>query len=177
MLEVATRSDTVGDEGPVTRFYLQLEAEHTLDPFSYQSKPTREEKDAGLSHFRRQSGAEATGSKEGQARLESPRTGAGRKGGVRNSHGTVKSEVLMRYFVRLTCPKGGVALDLFTGSGTIGVAAIKEGYRYIGYDINNSDAQPYVEISRARITWADGAGELVPRESLRAVVSGKGMLG
>ena len=81
----------------------------------------------------------------------------------------------MRYFVRLVCPKNGIVLDLFTGSGTVGAVAVQEGRRFIGCEINDSDAEPYVELARARITYAEGAGELVPRESLR-VPSNGGML-
>lgn len=170
MTASATRIDIPGDEGPISRFYLQLPSESRLVPYRYQPKPARAEKDAGLTYFRRRSAAEATDSKDGQARLQNARTGAGRTGGARNIHNTIKSEELLRYFIRLVARRGKIVLDLFSGSGTVGTAAVKEGCRYIGFDVNNTDEHPYVEISRARITWAEGAGVLVPRESLQAVV-------
>lgn len=171
----ANRLDTIGDEGPITRFYLQLPSTEIVVPYRYQPKPSRAERDGGLTHFRARTGAEATDSEEGQARLDNPRTGAGRGGGAKNIHPTGKSDEWMRYCVRLVCPPGGIVLDLFAGSGTTGGAAVKEGRRFIGYELNNTDEHPYVEIARARITWAEGAGELVPRESLRGDTSGGSM--
>lgn len=166
------------NSGAVTRYYLCLpRTEPGLEPFVYQPKPNREEKEAGLSHFRARSAAEATGSKDDQARLENPRTGAGRTGDVKNVHGTVKSEDLLRYFVRLVCPKGGVVVDLFAGAGTVGAAAVKEQRRFIGYELYDSDEEPHASIARARIHYADGAGELVPRESLRPAVDRSTMFG
>jgi len=175
MTEQASRADTHADAGPVTRFYLQLPSTEPRLPYRYQPKPSRSEKDEGLRHFRARSGAEATDSEEGQARLDNPRTGAGRGGGAANIHPTTKSEEWMRYAVRLVCPPGGVVLDLFTGSGTTGAATVKEQRRFIGFELNNTDEHPYVELSRARIRYAEGAGELVPRESLRAPTSGGSM--
>ena len=60
----------------------------------------------------------------------------------------VKPLSLMRYLCRLTAtPMGGVVLDPFMGSGTTGVAAIQEGRRFIGVEL---DPQ-YCEIARRRI--------------------------
>jgi site-specific DNA-methyltransferase (adenine-specific) len=47
--------------------------------------------------------------------------------GAGNTHPTVKPVSLMRWLLRLVVPPGGVALDLFAGSGTTGVAACEEG--------------------------------------------------
>ena len=62
-------------------------------------------------------------------------------------HPTVKPEGLMRYLVRLVTPPGGVVLDLFCGSGSTGVAAVKEGLQFLGID----KTPEYVQLSRARI--------------------------
>lgn len=166
MTEQPIRTQSPGDAGPVTRFFLQLR-EEPLVPFHYEAKPTRAEKDAGLRYFRRHTGAQATGSQDGQARLANARTGAGRTGGARNMHATVKGRKYMQWSVRLVCPPGGIVLDQFTGSGSTGVGAVSEGRRFIGFELHNSDDEPHVEIARARIQHADGTGELVPRESLR----------
>ena len=42
------------------------------------------------------------------------------------SHPTVKPIDLMRYYVRLVCPPGGLVLDPFAGTGTTGAAALAE---------------------------------------------------
>ena len=69
---------------------------------------------------------------------------------VRNHHPTVKPVDLMRWLVRLVTPPGGVVLDPFTGSGTTGVAARNEGFRFIGIEREAA----YVEIARRRISAA-----------------------
>ncbi|WP_438301639.1 DNA-methyltransferase [Pseudomonas sp. NMS19W] len=64
-----------------------------------------------------------------------------------NSHPTVKPTDLMAYLLRLVTPTGGVALDPFMGSGSTGKAAIREGFHFIGCEID----EQYVAIARARI--------------------------
>lgn len=49
--------------------------------------------------------------------------------GEGNDHPTVKPLALMRYLVRLVTPPNGLVLDPFAGSGTTGVAAVREGFR------------------------------------------------
>lgn len=69
-----------------------------------------------------------------------------------NNHPTVKSLSLMSYLCRLITPPGGIILDPFTGSGTTGVAAIQEGFKFIGCDMEPE----HIEIARARIKhWAE----------------------
>lgn len=65
----------------------------------------------------------------------------------RNHHPTVKPTDLMRYLCRLVTPPGGVVLDPFTGSGSTGKAAMLEGFRFIGIELDPG----YVEIARARL--------------------------
>ena len=67
-----------------------------------------------------------------------------------NFHPTVKPTDLMRYLCRLVTPPGGVVLDPFMGSGSTGKAAILEGFRFIGIDLNPE----YIEIARGRIAQA-----------------------
>jgi hypothetical protein len=160
---------TYRDTGTAARYYRQFHTDE-LDDFScfaYLAKPHRSEKDAGCDHFRARSGAEATQSEEGQARLNSPRSGAGRKGGARNVHPTPKGIELVRYFTKMITPPGGVVLDLFAGSGTGGVAAIIDGFRWIGAELNDTDEEPFVSIARARLHHVEGRS-FIPRESLRA---------
>jgi DNA modification methylase len=51
--------------------------------------------------------------------------------GAGNTHPTVKPQKLMCWLVRLICPPGGLVLDLFAGSGTTGLACLREGFRCI----------------------------------------------
>jgi DNA modification methylase len=67
-----------------------------------------------------------------------------------NTHPTVKPTDLMRYLCRLVTPAGGVVLDPFMGSGSTGKAAVLEGFRFIGIEL---DPQ-YVEIAERRIATA-----------------------
>jgi site-specific DNA-methyltransferase (adenine-specific) len=51
-----------------------------------------------------------------------------------NAHPTVKPTDLVQWLVRLVTPPGGTVLDPFTGSGSTGVAARREGFRFIGIE-------------------------------------------
>lgn len=68
---------------------------------------------------------------------------------ARNVHPTVKPIELMRWLVRLVTSPGGIVLDPFAGSGTTGIAAVLEGFDFVG--VERDDA--YAEIARARIAW------------------------
>ena len=61
-----------------------------------------------------------------------------------NNHPTVKPIALMEYLIKMVTPKGGVVLDPFTGSGTTGVAALQNGYQFIGIE-KESDYIPIIE--------------------------------
>lgn len=123
--------------------------------FFYCSKAARSEKDAGLDHLTPSTGGEATGREDGSAGVDNPRAGAGRTGGARNSHPTCKSIALMSWLVRLVTPPGGTVLDPFAGSGTTGVAALKEGMNFIGCEQGGED-DAYIPILLGRIRHALG---------------------
>jgi len=59
----------------------------------------------------------------------------------------------MRWLVRLVTPPGGLVLDPFTGSGTAGIAAKEEGFRFLGFELSEEN----VEIAQARIEHAEHA--------------------
>lgn len=67
--------------------------------------------------------------------------------GSNNIHPTVKPIKLMRYFCKMITVPGGVVLDPFMGSGTTGIAGLKEGFKFIG--IENDDQ--YFEIAQSRL--------------------------
>jgi site-specific DNA-methyltransferase (adenine-specific) len=74
---------------------------------------------------------------------------AGKKDrGVSNDHPTVKPTDLMAYLCRLVTRPGGIVLDPFMGSGSTGKAAIREGFLFVGIEMDSS----YVDISDARIS-------------------------
>lgn len=67
--------------------------------------------------------------------------------GEGNSHPTVKPIKLMEYLINLVTPPNGVVLDPFMGSGTTGVAALRNGYRFFGCELNES----YFQICKSRM--------------------------
>lgn len=68
-------------------------------------------------------------------------------GKVKNNHPTVKPVALMRYLCRLITPPNGVVLDPFMGSGSTGIAALLEGFNFIGMERE----EKYMEIAKVRI--------------------------
>ncbi len=72
--------------------------------------------------------------------------------GEGNTHPTVKPTDLMAYLCRLVTPPGGVVLDPFMGSGSTGKAAMREGFRFIGIEMDSE----YLAIAEARIAHEAG---------------------
>ena len=128
-----TGAETIGDSGGASRFF-------------YVAKASRSERDAGVEGAAK-SGGELTNRKDGSAGLNNPRAGAGRTSGGKNVHPTVKPITLMRYLVRLITPAGGKVLDPFAGSGSTGVAAVLEGFDFLGIEMS----EEYTEIAMQRI--------------------------
>lgn len=77
--------------------------------------------------------------------------------GEGNNHPTVKPTALMRYLCRLVTPPGGLVLDPFMGSGSTGKAAMLEGFRFIGCELDPD----YVAIARRRIEDAQRQVRLI----------------
>lgn len=67
-----------------------------------------------------------------------------------NNHPTVKPTDLMAYLIRLVTPPGRTVLDPFMGSGSTGKAAMREGFRFIGCELEAA----YYEIAKRRIEHA-----------------------
>jgi site-specific DNA-methyltransferase (adenine-specific) len=117
------------------------------------AKPSRSERETGLDDLQSKKGHEAVHRKEGTAGLDNPRAGAGRTANeVKNFHPTVKPTKLMAWLCRLLTPKGGIVLDTFLGSGTTGVSASMEGFKFIGTEMNPE----YCDIALQRIKHATG---------------------
>jgi site-specific DNA-methyltransferase (adenine-specific) len=67
--------------------------------------------------------------------------------GEYNDHPTPKPISLMRYLCRVYAPDNGLIMDPFMGSGSTGIAALQEGQKFVGIDLD----QHYVDISERRI--------------------------
>jgi len=81
-----------------------------------------------------------------------------RERGENNNHPTVKPIALMTYLCRLVTPPNGIILDPFMGSGSTGIAAIGEGYDFVGIE-RDSD---YFAIAQNRINATPLSNTLQP---------------
>jgi DNA modification methylase/ParB-like chromosome segregation protein Spo0J len=68
------------------------------------------------------------------------------KNADRTDHPTQKPVELIERIIKASCPDDGLVLDLFMGSGTTGVAAIKTKRRCIGFEMNPL----YIQIAENR---------------------------
>ena len=124
-------TETYGDTGSAARFFYCAKA----------SKADRDEGCEGMPLGEPPASARSKPAEGRKNALGNPRS---------NHHPTVKPTDLMRYLCRLVTPPGGVVLDPFMGSGSTGKAAILEGFRFVGIEMNAD----YLEIARARIEHA-----------------------
>jgi site-specific DNA-methyltransferase (adenine-specific) len=112
------------DSGGAARFFHNFEPEYDA-PFFYTGKITSGERKRDLEEE-----------------------------GLINKHPTTKTLKLMTFLVRLITPPGGTVLDPFAGSGSTLVAAVQNGFRFIGIE---QDPE-YIEIAKGRL------GKAVERE-------------
>lgn len=129
---------TYGDTGGASRFF---------PTFRYQAKPSTAERNQGAGSLPARIasviGEDTTGPISKVSTM--PRA---------NHHSTTKSIELMRWLCRLIVPAEGLVLDPFTGSGSTGVAAIEEHFRFTG-----CEREPdYCAIARARIGFVAERG-------------------
>lgn len=64
-----------------------------------------------------------------------------------NDHPTPKPIALMEYLIKIYCPEGKIVLDPFNGSGSTGLAALKNNRPFYGFDMS----EKYCEIAEKRI--------------------------
>jgi len=124
-----------GDSGGASRFF-------------YTAKTSRAEREVGRMY------AEDQGTKRRAGLAGADRDGdlddlseRWRARPTHNDHPTVKPVDLMQWLCRLVTPPGGLVLDPFLGSGSTGMAALREGFDFIGIEREPE----YVAIARARI--------------------------
>jgi site-specific DNA-methyltransferase (adenine-specific) len=65
----------------------------------------------------------------------------------KNVHPTIKPVKLMSYLINLIMPPTGIVLDPFMGSGSTGIAALLNGYDFIGIEMDKC----YIDIAQMRI--------------------------
>ena len=121
--------------------------------FFYCAKASKRDRDEGLEAFE----AKRTGAMQATAD-GSMLTGSGNERTTTraNHHPTVKPTDLMRYLCRLVTPPCGIVLDPFTGSGSTGKAAMREGFNFIGIERDPE----YIAIASSRIAQAVSPGLL-----------------
>jgi site-specific DNA-methyltransferase (adenine-specific) len=124
--------DPAGAKGSAARFF-------------YCPKASKKDRDEGLEGFEGAKFAPTMGNGIG-AKEHDPETATPKK----NFHPTVKPTALMQYLCRLITPTGGVVLDPYMGSGSTGKAAVKEGFSFVGCELD----EDYYEIAKARIETA-----------------------
>jgi hypothetical protein len=114
--------------------------------FIYCAKASKSERNAGLGGLPER--RESDRAKDDGVGGDNPRnrTNEARQ----NFHPTVKPLALMRYLVKLVTPPNGTVLDPFLGSGSTAVAAILEGFDWIGCEMT----EDYFPIIEARVEWA-----------------------
>ncbi len=118
--------------------------------FFYCAKPSRNERDLGLEDFQKKLNTHSTyGLHSDQGLINNGRNPENRNREVANHHPTIKPIKLMEYLVNLVTPKGGIVLDPFMGSGTTGMATVKNGFGFIGVEREKD----YFEIAEARVNY------------------------
>jgi DNA modification methylase len=124
--------------------------ETTSNPKTQSGYETKES--AGFSPFSKDSGSLYAGDSGSAARFfYSAKADAADRCG--SKHPTVKPVDLMAYLVRMVTPPGGVTLDPFAGSGSTGMACLREGFDCI---LIEREAQ-YVADIHKRLAHVEGA--------------------
>ena len=128
-----TVTDTYGDKGGASRFF-------------YCPKVSKRERNAGCEELEAkrvcQGGYDTDWSSDKEGDI-----GINKVKEYKNSHPTVKPIELMAYLCRLVTPPNGIVLDPFMGSGSTGCAAIKEGFKFCGMEMD----EDYFGIATKRI--------------------------
>ena len=114
--------------------------------FMYCAKASKKDRDEGLESF--------IAAKTNDGRAVDADNAYQRGASLRqNIHPTVKPTDLMAYLCRLVTPPGGVVFDPFMGSGSTGKAALREGFGFIGCEMDAA----YFAIAEARLAAVKAA--------------------
>lgn len=156
----------IGDDARASRFFPSFgwTSDDPYFGFKHCPKASRRERNAGCEHLPVRRGRMNMSGKCvncGKGRLDGCREGPCCDnpeynneemvfGDVPNFHPTVKPVALMRWACRLVTPPGGTILDPFMGIGTTGVAAVREGFNFVGVEMSKE----YHEVASARVNHA-----------------------
>ena len=66
---------------------------------------------------------------------------------LRDEHYAPYPKKLVERMIVAGCPKGGIVLDPFFGSGTTGLVALENGRKFIGIELNPD----YIKIAEKRL--------------------------
>jgi len=131
--------DTYGDKGSAARFFKQF------PPLMYIPKASKKDRNSGCEKLEKKQSIGGGGTNNSKDDV------CGEYGSIKakapNYHPTTKNTVMMAYFCKLITPTGGTVLDPFMGSGSTGVGAKKEGFGFIGIELDKG----YYEIAKTRI--------------------------
>lgn len=128
---IRTEDVDYGDKGSAARFF-------------YVAKASKSERNAGLEdHQDREKYTASVSGKTGGAAGRAKHPNRPRK----NHHPTVKPVNLMRYLVKLVTPPDQICLDPFMGSGTTGIACMREQRVFLGIERELE----YARIAKGRI--------------------------
>ncbi|WP_236222262.1 DNA-methyltransferase [Pseudomonas asiatica] len=130
-----------GGMRPALDHSARVEADKSAARFFYCAKASRADRNDGLAAGEQPAVAARATMRE-RENADCPR----RNG---NHHPTVKPTDLMAYLLRLVTPPGGTALDPFMGSGSTGKAAMREGFNFIGCELEPE----YLAIAKVRIEY------------------------
>lgn len=138
MSETGRTKSYPNDKGGASRFF-------------YQAKVSKSERNMGLDDFEDKENKEVYGKGLNTATKlvtdKQKEDGVAERDKVKNNHPTLKPVNLMSYLCRLITPPGGIVLDPFMGSGSTGIAAQLEGFRFVGMEMDPE----YFKIAEARI--------------------------
>jgi DNA modification methylase len=137
-----------GKMNPAKDHAARIETVTSAARFFYCAKASKKDREEGLDGFNsvhRVNGNKWTDQDYRVSSGERPRSAE--SGPRKNIHPTVKPTELMRYLCRLVTPPNGIVLDPFLGSGSTGKAAVLEGFRVIGIELDPT----YFEIAEKRI--------------------------
>lgn len=150
-------NETYGDSGGASRFFKNInyteeelvELSESICPYFYCGKASRSEREQGLdnleSHDQRM---EWNSIQDARPHTKEGYVYEGKK--IRNTGPCVKPIKLLEYLCKLVTPPGGTILDIFAGTGSLGVAAENLNFNYILFE----KELEYFTIAEARIQHA-----------------------
>lgn len=131
--------------------------------FFFCSKVSTKEREFGCEHLTKRTAGEVTGGREeGSDGLKNPRAGAGRGGGARNHHPTLKPIALTEYLAKLIKPsvayEDATLLVPYSGAGSEIIGALQAGWP----NVLGIERDPeYATIAESRVrAWRPGTDSL-----------------